>query len=213
MSRLIVLTGKRFGKWFVIKRIPNRPNQGPLWFCRCACGVEKVVDGGSLRSGQSRGCHDCNFGGRKARHGHNVRGKKSSTYMSWRNMISRCRNPKNIGYARYGGRGIQVCDRWRKSFKAFLDDMGVKPLGVTIERIDNEDGYKPSNCRWASYVEQNRNRRDNRLLIYQGETACMTEWAQRVGLRPGTLQARLQLGWSIEKALTTPVRSHKGSVK
>ncbi len=207
MSKLIILTGKKFGKWEVIKRMPNKPSGIAQWLCRCECGVEKIIDGGSLRRGQSGGCASCRCA--QKTHGHTANGKRSRTFRSWEAMKARCHDPKNIGYARYGGRGIQVCDRWRESFQVFLEDMGARPIDMSIDRIDNDGNYEPANCRWASRIDQARNKRRNRLITFRGKTEPLAVWAQTIGLSARALSERLRRGWSIEDAMTRPLRSRK----
>ena len=126
----------------------------------------------------------------------------------WRGIKKRCYSPRARGYANYGGRGIKVCDRWRESFAAFYADMGPRPSpDHQIDRYPDGNGdYEPGNCRWATRAEQNRNRKNNRLLLFRGHIMCLTDWAKRVGMSKGTLLERLQRGMSIEEALTTPVR-------
>lgn len=118
----------------------------------------------------------------------------SPAYDVWANMRQRCEDPASTAYSNYGGRGIAVCERW-KDFGAFLEDMGQPPAGMTIERCDNNRGYEPDNCRWATPLEQGRNKRNNRLLTIGSETQPMSVWAERAGLKVGTLHARLKHGW------------------
>ena len=116
-------------------------------------------------------------------------------------MIARCYNPNNAAYNRYGGRGITVCKRWRK-FENFLADMGNRPSSkYSIDRIDNSGNYTRENCKWSTMKEQCRNRRNNRLLTLNGETHCVAEWVDIVGIRSDTIRARLKRGWSVERAL------------
>ncbi len=124
-------------------------------------------------------------------------------------MIERCENPNANRFARYGGRGIKPCKEWRESFEAFALDMGEPPDGFSLERIDNEKGYTKDNCRWASAKEQALNRSSNVRLTFRGETKTISEWAESLGMKFDTLQSRITYyGWSVEKALTTPVRSY-----
>lgn len=127
----------------------------------------------------------------------------SPTYKVWQAMHQRCGNLNNPGFHRYGGRGIKVCDRWN-SFENFLADMGEKPAGMFIERVDNDGDYEPSNCRWATRSEQQRNRRNNRVVTHAGVTLCLKDWALRVGMPPNTLYGRLDKGWDFERAITAP---------
>lgn len=123
------------------------------------------------------------------------------TYKIWSGMTKRCTNPNYFLYARYGGRGIKVCERWKK-FENFLADMGERPEGMSIERMDNDGDYSPENCRWASRVEQANNMSSNRFLEFQGVRHTCAEWARKIGIRYATLQDRLRQGWSVEDTLT-----------
>jgi hypothetical protein len=132
---------------------------------------------------------------------------RTPLYYVWKSMKNRCDNPTVRVFPNYGGRGIQVCDRWRDSFVNFLADMGERPSPQHwIERIDNNGHYAPDNCRWATPTEQGRNRRDNRTLSHDGETRTLTDWARHVGLRRETIANRLRWGWDVADALTTPAR-------
>ena len=123
------------------------------------------------------------------RHGH-ATGGRSSTYMIWQQMVQRCTNPKNKRYHRYGGRGIMVCDQWL-TFPQFLADMGERPDGLSLERIDNEKGYSPDNCEWATRAAQAANTSQVRLLTAHGLTLHLSEWARRMSITPSVLWKRL----------------------
>lgn len=141
-----------------------------------------------------------------ARRAHTKHGMRHTReYSTWQSMLNRCRRPKTRSYERYGGRGITVCERWR-TFENFLADMGPKPPGMSLDRIDNDGNYEPGNCRWATWSQQNRNKNNNTRLSYKGLTLPMSEWAERFGLSLNVLQLRLLKGWSIEKALYQPLR-------
>lgn len=119
-------------------------------------------------------------------------------------MLGRCTNPNNRDFVLYGGRGIRVCARWSASFESFLADMGERPTKRhSIDRIDNNGDYEPGNCRWATPLEQNRNRRNTRLVTFKGETLALAEWSQRTGIAYHTLKSRLLKGWDSARALTT----------
>lgn len=138
------------------------------------------------------------------KHGHTTHLSSSSTYKSWHMMKQRCLNPNYSQYNDYGGRGITVCKRWYM-FENFLADMGERPLDTSLERINNNKGYSSSNCRWANKNEQQRNRRNNRLITFRGVTKCLSDWADDLGLKQHSLSMRMDVyGWTIEKALTTP---------
>lgn len=137
------------------------------------------------------------------KHGHNVGGKWSPTYMSWTAMVKRCTNLKHPSSKNYGRLGIKVCKRWRK-FENFLEDMGERPKGMSLDRLDNDGDYCPGNCRWASAREQQRNRRDTRKATYRGITLPLVEWAERVGIHHDTLEERLRKKWPIHLVFTLP---------
>lgn len=127
------------------------------------------------------------------------------TYRIWQTMRKRCSNPRASGYEYYGGRGITVCERW-SAFDLFLKDMGPRPTGKSIDRIDSNKGYFPENCRWSTTKEQNRNLRTNKIVSFNGKSLCISAWAEQLLMKPNTLAKRLLAGWSIEKALTTPIK-------
>ena len=139
------------------------------------------------------------------KHGHCAK-KLSPTYRCWLNLKQRCMNTKSTKFSDYGGRGIQVCDRWL-DFENFLEDMGEKPKDLTLDRENNDGDYCPENCRWVTDKEQRRNKRSVKLLEFAGQTLCLTDWAALLGFKQPTLWKRLYVSkWSIEKVLTTPVR-------
>lgn len=132
-----------------------------------------------------------------------LRAKEPEKFI-WIAMLDRCKNTNNTGFKNYGGRGIAVCKRWEK-FENFLADMGRRPSkDHSIDRKDNNGNYEPGNCRWATMIEQARNRRDNHLLTYEGVTLTIKEWANRLNILDSVIHKRLKLGWSVEKAVTTP---------
>lgn len=138
-------------------------------------------------------------------HGHACRGQESRTHRVWRLLKDRCLNENHPRFKDYGGRGITVCSRWL-SFENFLEDMGECPEGMTLDRENNDEGYEPGNCRWATTKVQGRNKSNNRLLTYDGRTQCLVDWAEEFGIKTKTLISRLdRQGLSIEKALTTKV--------
>lgn len=138
-------------------------------------------------------------------------GRRTPEYRVWVQMNQRCSNPRSSSWADYGGRGIRVCDRWRASFSAFLDDMGRRPTSKhTIDRIDNDRGYEPENCRWATRHEQNSNNRRNRIISCFGETLTITEWSRRTGISVDVIGMRVKRGWDVEQALTTPAKGRWG---
>ena len=144
------------------------------------------------------------------KHGHARRGeKKSSTYTTWYSMKRRCYSAGQTGYENYGGRGIQVCERWRSSFANFLSDMGERPPGTTLGRINNNGNYELGNCRWEIWTVQMRNTRRNNLITFDGVTKTVTDWAEDLGIEPNSLRRRLK-NWPLEKCLTLPRRAGLG---
>lgn len=174
---------------------------GATWLCACECGVERVVRAGSLQRGRSTSC-GCTRDVAKwaTHHGHQRGGKQSPTYTTWRAMLRRCSDPGHPSYKDYGGRGIGVCDAWR-SFEAFLSDMGERPEGKYLDRIDCDGDYSAGNCRWTTNRENNNNRRNNRRLELDGRTLTVSQWGDVLGLKVGTIHARLSRGATTEQAL------------
>jgi len=219
MSRLIDLTSKRFGRLVVIKRVDNDKWGNVRWLCRCNCDDknEVIVRGSNLRDGTTKSCSClqkeiafiyCKK--YKFKHGHAKKNKITKTYWVWQDMIKRCTNPNHSRYMDWGGRGITVCDEWLHSFPNFLKDMGEAPKGFQLERIDNNGDYHRENCCWTTSKEQGRNKRNNRLITYNGKTQCLAAWTEETGISWETLYARIcRYGWSTEKALTTPVRKRR----
>lgn len=204
LTNFIDMTGKRVGTLLILKRAdgPTSRKNRIRWCYRCDCGWEGEANGHSLRHGQKT-CPSCI----KRTHGHTVSYTPSSEYSSYRGMIQRCYDAKSIGYARYGGRGIQVCERWLASFENFIDDIGLKPAPrMSIERENNDGNYEPGNCRWASFKEQNRNKSTNRIVEFKGRKMPLVEAIELSGLSPSAVEARIHEGWDMERALTQPVR-------
>jgi hypothetical protein len=198
-----------FDRWTVLSRA-EPSNNCVRWLCRCVCGTERPVRESHLRSRASRSC-GCVHRGEprisRTQHG----GYRSPEYRAWAHMIERCNNPDVPGYENYGGRGVRVCERWRNSFEDFLSDIGRRPSPRhSIDRFPNNDGnYEPDNCRWATPSEQMRNTRRTRLLTHAGETMCLTDWANRLGISYITILSRLRRGWPVTRALTVPMRKSR----
>lgn len=130
---------------------------------------------------------------------------KSPEYWIWRSMKARCFNPKTHSYKSYGGRGITVCKKWVNSFENFYKDIGPRPNSTyQIDRINNNGNYSPKNCRWVTASENSSNRRTSKMITFNGKTLSATEWAKRIGMNRGGITKRLQKGWPLKKALTTP---------
>ncbi len=204
-SSFIDLEGQTFGMLTVLGYLGTNKRRDATWLCRCECGLLKVAVRRYLRDGitTSCGCQKAiKVGNSKRTHGQ----YGTPTYISWSMMIQRCTNPNNTEYATYGGQGVTVCDRWRHSFSDFFADMGERPSDMTIDRINNKLGYVPDNCRWATDETQANNKSNNRHLTYQDKTQTIAQWSKEMNLDFHVLYRRLESGWSIEKALTQPVR-------
>ena len=157
------LSGRRFGRLVVQRRVDAPPGKSH-WLCLCDCGGTKIVRQAHLVHGPTKSC-GCLHDTFRLEHGH-CRGRRGTpTHKSWDAMIGRCTRPTNASYKNYGGRGITVCERWRSSFKNFLEDMGERPTGKTIDRIDSDGDYEPGNCRWATAAEQLANRKPRKLKL------------------------------------------------
>ena len=203
--------GERYGRLTVLPEFERRlthhrrPRPSIFWKCLCDCGNIVFADGTHLTDGctQSCGCIRKEIG--YARKTHGLSGTKE--HNTWQRMKQRCYNPQDPRFESYGGRGITVCDRWRESFDLFLQDMGIAPSAKhSIDRIDNNGSYNPSNCRWATTKEQCRNQLRNRLLTNDEITMPVVQWSERTGIPSIVIRTRIdKLGWSVHDALTIPV--------
>jgi hypothetical protein len=205
MPKVIVLTGRRYGRLVVGDRATNTGNQ-TAWHCRCDCGNSVVCRSSNLRSGNTTSC-GClaieHLVARHAVHGGAARNRRTPEYIAWMSMKSRCYNTKHVGYANYGGRGVEVCERWRNSFESFFLDVGQRPSNKhSLDRYPNANGnYEPGNVRWATRREQSRNMRTNRMFIVNGIAMCMEDVAKHYGLSSATLYKRLNRGLTLEQAV------------
>lgn len=169
--------------------------------CAC-CGASFKARPDSIAKGWGKFCSiTCKAKVMKRTHGHTVNGKSSPTYKTWQCMRQRCYVPAFAGYEHYGARGITVCDAWRDNFDAFLADMGERPEGRTLDRIDVSLGYSKDNCRWATPREQSMNMRTNHLIEFEGVLLPISEAARRAGLRRTTVSERIKRGWAKERWL------------
>jgi len=207
-SRAKQLVGLRFGK-LVVQEDIGRENRAVVWRCLCDCGAAtKVITANLVRlHTQSCGCL-----GSEARKEANTRHGQWGTkaYWVWNAMLDRCTNKNNKKYGRYGGRGISVCREWF-DFRNFLEDMGECPETLTLDRINNSEGYSKGNCRWATVGEQNRNHSRNRHLTFKGRTQVLTAWAQEYGISPTAVFSRLKRGWPVDRAIETPLQRRSPS--
>lgn len=193
------MIGQRFGRLVVIGEAP-RFNGHKMLVCQCDCGSIKTAYQSKMIKGHTRSCGCFSIDSRRERM--TTHGKTGTrAYIIWKHIRQRCHNPKDAAFKDYGGRGITVCDRWRESFENFLADMGECPLGLEIDRIKNDKGYEPGNCKWSTKTENCRNRRSNRLITHNGETRLSVEWAELSGTKRQTIEGRLNNGWEAGKAI------------
>ena len=202
------LVGLKYGRLVVTGLADKKAGRRLHWECSCECGGFIVVRGSELKAGNTVSCGCYNRQAASARlltHGF----CRFPEYSIWTGLVLRCTDPKIKQYPDYGGRGITVCEEWL-SFENFYRDMGPRPSRQhSLDRKDNNGNYCKDNCRWATMKEQQNNRRSNRILELGGESLTMSQWSDKIGIRPGTILARLSSGWSVERALTQPLRGKK----
>lgn len=217
--RKVDVVGLKFGRLTVIKRVGSNGHSS-IWLCRCECGKMKEVTLPHLRQGSVRSCgclakeaaskRGClsKIGERAYKHGDS---HHNHLYGVWGAMKRRCYNPHVAYYELYGGRGIEVCRQWHDylSFKTWALSSGYRQ-GLTLDRINPDGNYEPSNCRWITIQEQQRNRRNNRYYEYHGKFYTVKEIAEMVGLKPRTIQGRIERGWIIDNVVETPCLRSNG---
>ena len=206
MPRIKNITNEIFGRLTAISLCKNRSSGGSaLWLCKCDCGNRTIVNASSLRNGRTRSC-GClkseELVNRMTTHGK----VGSKIHQCWKDMKQRCLNEKNHAYKDYGGRGILIGDEWL-DFQLFYNDMGDVPKGMFIDRIDNDKGYYKENCRWATKETQANNTRRNKHITHNGKMLSYAQWDKSLGGSNGLIKCRIEeLGWTEEKAVTTPAR-------
>jgi hypothetical protein len=194
------LIGIRFGQLIVLCDDGKNRHGQTLWRCVCDCGGHTLTYSTFLKNGHTRSC-GCLVRGAGGWSG-------TPEYRTWRNMLARCYNPKNNRFASYGGRGIAVCGRWRRSIDAFAEDMGRCPPGCSIDRVNNDQDYEPGNCRWATSRQQSRNTSRNVILSHDGLSMTLTDWAERTGIPFRLLHQRIRAGWATDDALARPPKKY-----
>jgi hypothetical protein len=204
MKKVIDLTGQKFGRLTVKGRLEKRDKYGRVvWHLLCDCGSEVYYDAGRFKYGNtsSCGCLKKELVGND----HRTHGlSKTPTYSCWLAMKKRCYNNKSQDYYLYGGRGIRVCDRWM-TFENFYADMGDRPIGMSLDRIDCNLDYSPENCRWATVTQQARNKRNTKIVEYKGVTKSIRDFCDELSLNANTVMTRLnQQNWTVDRALSTP---------
>lgn len=221
MGKYIDITGQKFGKLTVIKRVENHITTGGqtkvMWLCRCDClgeNSEITTNSQNLRNGRTKSCGCVSsrntIGERSKTHG--MAG--TTLYAAWEAIKQRCENPNSSSYHRYGAIGRKMYKEWYESYEAFYDYVSKLPnfgeKGYTLDRIDNTKGYEPNNVRWADKITQSNNRRNNHYIEYNGKKQSLSQWAREYSMPFSTLSQRLnKYHWSFEKAITTPTRNYK----
>lgn len=201
------IAGERYGRLVATEYVGRTASGKHQWLCKCDCGETCIARANHLKAGLRVSCGCALRSGtqikkRKPIHGHYIGDRPSPTYYSWQAMRNRCRNAKAPDYHRYGGRGIKVCARWGESFENFLADMGERPEGTSIDRIDVNGDYAPENCRWATMREQQNNRRNNRMVTAFGQTLPLKTMCNAYHKDTRTVLERMRDGMTLEEALT-----------
>lgn len=210
MVAVLDLSGKNFGRLTVMCRAESSPNGKARWVCKCECGTEKVIFSSALVGGitLSCGCLRNENSKRLAASLNRTHGmSRTRIFHVWDSMLQRCGNPNHKSFPDYGGRGISVCERWKK-FENFFSDMGDPGQGFSIDRIDHNGNYEPGNVRWATSKTQGRNKRSNTFITVNGETQPLAYWCEKYSINKVTAMDRIKRGWSPELAFETPARSY-----
>ncbi len=222
MSKKLDLTGRRYGRLTVLYEAPKKSGR-IAWFCKCDCGGTKIATSNKLQLRECRSCGCLMYEARYCTHTihgdsgkTHENGKRKSTqlYHTWSGMKQRCINSNSSNYHNYGGRGITMYGQWNISFISFKEwaiSNGYKK-GLTIDRIDNNGNYEPSNCRWVSNSVQAWNKRITVYLEYDGKRLNMKEWSKLTGLTISQITNRRKSGWSVKKILTTPRLTSRGRI-
>lgn len=202
------LIGDRFGRLLVVGLDPIRTaSKNRLWVCECECGKRTSVLTQSLVEGKTKSCGCGN--NRPGGVGHGM--STTDEHHAWHNMVSRCTDPTNSMWYLYGGRGIKVCPQWIESFAQFLEEVGAKHApGLTLDRVNNDEGYCPGNVRWATPREQAENRRTTRKLSIGGETMSLAAWGRRNGVSKSNVYSRIRAGWDPVEAVSIPHGGDRG---
>lgn len=194
------LTDNKYGRLLAV----TFNSQFNKWECVCDCGNIKYVSCSSLRSGSTKSCgcldHETKINNNLRKHGYTAAGVKSRTYKTWSGLKTRCYNPNNKGHENYGAKGVGICDRWLNSFENFLEDMGERPIGKTLDRYPNMNGnYEPSNCRWATPKQQGENTRKSRVFEHNGISMNVSDWAKHFNTHRSNILKHLKKGRTIEQ--------------
>jgi len=194
----IDISNERFGKLIVIKYVGKNKYGSSEWLCLCDCGNYHIVTTSHLRGGHTKSCGCLSPGF-----------SDSKIYGVWVSMVQRCTNPNDRAYKNYGGRGIKVCERLLK-FENFYKDVGDPPTkNHQLDRINNDGNYCPENWKWSTRKEQNRNKSNNRMVPLNGKILCLKDYCEQFNIRYNTILGRILRGWSVNKALNTPIKKRR----
>jgi hypothetical protein len=213
MGAFYDITGQKFGRLTVIKRIPSISTRTTRWLCKCDCGSLHAVNKNNLINGQVKSCGCLASELKKKRKTRTTHGMSyTRLYYIWQGIKRRCYYEKEPSYPYYGAIGITVCDEWRtfENFKEWALNNGYSD-DLTIDRVDNSVGYSPENCRWTTIKEQNRNKTTTRHLTFNGHTKCLSAWCDELGLPKSTVVNRLNRGWPVEEALSDNYTRRNGA--
>lgn len=200
------ITGLKFNRLLVLKRVENNKNGQAMYLCKCDCGKTIITRGNAVQGGHSKSC-GCLQKERVSKTFYKHGDSFERLYQIWADMNSRCVNNHYKYWHRYGGRGIKVCDEWKDEylpFKEWAISNGYKE-NLTLDRVNNNGNYEPSNCKWVTRKEQANNRYTNRFIEFNGEIKDMKQWSEAIGMGTKTLEYRLDHGWTVEDALTKPI--------
>jgi hypothetical protein len=218
MGKFKDLSGKKFWRLTLIEIVKRKPT--PIYLCKCDCGSIKKIDHYSIIYGKTKSCgclKNENTAQRSTVHGLLTKENKITNKRAleiYTSMKARCYNKHKKNYMNYGGRGIKVCRRWKHSFEKFFTDMSpIPPPPFSLDRIDNNKGYSKDNCRWATIKEQRRNRRNNKIISYNGKQQCVSAWAEETGVKYTTLMRRFNRGWDHNKILTPVIHRYRRPIK
>ena len=197
------LCGKRFNHLLAIEKLEKFDGKKTFYKCECDCGNIKIIRADQLQRNTNKSC-----GCYKERHKVLLTEEDKRLYSIWKKMKERCNNPKNRAFSSYGGRGIKVFENWSKNFREFANwsmANGYKNT-LSLDRIDVNGNYEPSNCRWATSQQQNNNKRNNHYLTHKDKTLTVAQWGRVLNIDPKLILSRLKIGMSVERALTTPIK-------
>lgn len=202
------IEGRRYGRLLVLERAEAQYGL-TTWLCRCDCGNETVVTACNLKKGHTKSC-GCYRRDLPTKHGEASGHRKTKEYVAWTHAKARCHNPKHPYYQWYGARGISMCPEWREDYSKFLADMGPRPEGCSLDRVNNDGNYEPGNCRWVSMKEQSRNKRSNIVITFEGQEMIASDWEKKFGVRKDYISKRLRNGMNMKDIVIEILKTSGG---